>query len=89
MAAVTRCPCCSLCIVYLVALLLSIILVMMLGAAMREDEANGGPGGLGAIVTSGANYDLSDIRSIKKDSLEVRRRSGLPACFARVFCAPW
>ena len=52
----------------------------MLRAVMAEDVANGGRGGFTAIVSAGANCDLSDVRSIKKDSLEVRRRpSPLPA----------
>jgi hypothetical protein len=58
----------------------------MLRAAMDEDAANGGAGGLAAIVTAGANYDLSDVRSIKKDSLEVRRRP-IPLPALRAFSA--
>ena len=39
---------------------------------MREAEADGESSGLAAIVTQAAQYDMSDIRSIKMDSFEVR-----------------
>ena len=45
---------------------------MMLGAAMRQAEADGEASGFAAIVTSAAQYDMSDIRSIKMDSFEVQ-----------------
>ena len=45
---------------------------MMLRAAMIQAEADGEASGFAAIVTSAAQYDMSDIRSIKMDSFVVQ-----------------
>lgn len=42
-----------------------------LADAMRQDLESGGRGGFEVIVQSTGIYDLDDIRSVKRDSLEV------------------
>jgi hypothetical protein len=63
-AAVSRCPCISLLLVYVFALVMSIILGLVLSRAAKDD-------GLGAIVSQVAQYELNDVRSIKQDSFEL------------------
>jgi len=67
-AMVSKCPCLALVLAYVVAIVCTVILSMVLAGAVRE---SGDGFAIAAIVSDVAQYELSDVRSIKQDAFEL------------------
>lgn len=67
-SCVSRCPCISLLLVYVVAITLTIILGVVL-------SGDAGADGFGALFTEAAQYDIGDIRSLRQDSFTTAMKA--------------